>query len=348
MKKSLLIILAAAILIAIEGGNIIYKIYWQKPAADTPVVLFEVGDGEQLSHVIKRLQEQRLLKDVWLFKQYLKISKLDTKILAGIIEVKEGMSLRALSGALTDAALAEKIIKLQEGWNLSDYGHYLEYNGLAMAEELHELAGFPAVDYRNNKEMPAPKDFSNHFDFLNDKPKYVGLEGYLFPDTYRIGKQAKVEEIAVKLLETFGKKLTPELRAEIARQKKLIFEIVTMASLVEAEAKNETDRRLVSDILWRRLDIGMALQLDSTVNYVTGAKKPAISLEEQETKSLYNTYKYPGLPLGPIDNPGLQSILAAIYPEKNDYWFFLSDKDGVTHYAKNLKEHNENKVKYLK
>lgn len=348
MKKSLLIILAAAILIAIGGGNIIYKIYWQKPATTAPVVLFEIGEGEPLSHVIDRLQGQKLLKDMWLFKQYLKFTKLDTKILAGIVEVKEGLSLRALAGALTDTALAEKIIKLQEGWNLSDYGHYLEYNGLAMAEELHELAGFPAVDYRNSKEMPAPKDFSNRFDFLNDKPKYVGLEGYLFPDTYRVGKQAKVEEIVIKLLENFGKKLTPELRAEIARQKKSIFEIVTMASLVEAEAKNETDRRLVSDVLWRRLDIGMALQLDSTVNYVTGAKKPAVSLEDQKVESLYNTYKYPGLPLGPIDNPGLQSILAAIYPEKNDYWFFLSDKDGIMHYAKNLKEHNENKRNFLK
>ncbi len=347
MKKSLLIILAAAILIAIGGGNMIYKIYWQKPAASAPVVLFEVGDGEQLGHVINRLQEQKLLKDVWLFKQYLKITKLDTKILAGIVEVKEGLSLRALAGALTDAALAEKIIKLQEGWNLSDYGRYLEYNGLAMAEELHELAGFPAVDYRNNKEMPAPKDFSNRFDFLNDKPKHVGLEGYLFPDTYRIGKQAKIEEVVIKLLENFGKKLTSELRAEITRQKKSIFEIVTMASLIEAEAKTKSDRRLVSDILWRRLDIGMALQLDSTVNYVTGAKKPAISLEEQKTESPYNTYKYPSLPLGPIANPGAQSILAAIYPEKNDYWFFLSDKAGAMYYAKNLKEHNENKTKYL-
>ena len=117
---------------------------------------------------------------------------------------------------------------------------------------------------------------------------------------------------------------------------------------MEAEAREEKDRLLVADIIWRRLAIGMPLQLDSTVNYVTGGKKPAISSAEQLIDSPYNTYKYAGLPLGPIDNPGLESIRATIYPEKNDYWFFLSGKDGVMYYAKNLAGHNENKNKYLK
>ncbi len=138
------------------------------------------------------------------------------------------------------------------------------------------------------------------------------------------------------------------MRAEIARQNKKIHEIITMASLIEAEARNDADRRMVSDVLWRRLAIGMGLQLDSTVNYLTGNDKPAVSFDETQINSLYNTYKYRGLPPGPINNPSLSSILAAVYPEKNEYWFFLADKEGTIHFSKTLEEHNNFKYQYLK
>lgn len=312
------------------------------------MTLFEIQEGQNLPEVIQSLTAMGFLGNPRLFKWYVSWKNLDTKIQSGVFELKPNLSIRNLVEILTNPEAAEIKLTFIEGQNLRDYEHLLEYNGLVMAEELHELVGFPTVDYRWTKDMPVPKDFSSQFDFLKGKPKYVSLEGHLFPDTYRFKKSAGLEEIVKKLLENFGRKLKPELRAEISRQGKSIFEVVTMASLIEAEAREEKDRRLVADILWRRLSIGMPLQVDSSVNYITGEKKAAISSAEQKIDSLYNTYKYPGLPLGPINNPSLSAILAAIYPEKNNDWFFLADKEGKIHYAKDLKEHGENKMRFLK
>jgi UPF0755 protein len=339
---------AAIILLAVVSGYIFYRLYFVSPAKNTPVVQFEIIEGHGLPIIIKNLQTQKLLSNPLLFKWYLKKGGLDKKIQTGIFEIQPDLSVKKLVGIITNPETVEIKLTFLEGWNLRDYGHYLEGLGLFQAEELHELVGFPTVDYRFVKDMLAPFDFVNEFTFLQDKPRYLGMEGYLFPDTYFFKKHATIKQIVEKMSANFDQKLSPELRAEIKFQKKDIFDIVIVASLLEAEAREEKDRRLAADIIWRRLDIGMPLQLDSTVNYVTGNKKPAISAAEQTIESPYNTYKYVGLPLGPINNPGLESIRAAIYPEKNDYWFFLSGKDGVMRYAKNLQGHNENKNKYLK
>ncbi len=201
-----------------------------------------------------------------------------------------------------------------EGWNWRDYEKYLTEQGL----------------------------------WTKDAPDLKGREGYLFPDTYLFNKSYPLNVLIKMMTDNFEKKITPELRQEIERQGKNLPEIIIATSLIEAEARTAEDRKLVADIIWRRLANNMPLQLDSTVNYVTGEKKPAISLKEQDIDSPYNTYKYKGLPPGPINNPGLESIEAAIYPQKNNYWYFLTGKDGKMYYAKNLEEHNLNKMKYLR
>lgn len=345
MKKFLLGVVI--ILFFLFLGRICFRLYWVSPAKDSPFLSFEISEGQTLPVTIKELQKSGLLNNPYIFKWYLKKEKLDKKIQIGIFGLQPNLSIRSLAKIITDPEAAVIKLTFPEGWNLRDYAHYLENQSLFMAEELNELVGFPAVDYKEIKDFPPLKNFVDKFYFLKDKSDRVSLEGYLFPDTYRFKKNIKLLEIVETLLKNFGDKINPYM-AEINNQHKSINEIVIAASLIEAEAKTESDRRLISDIIWRRLDVGLPLQLDSTVNYITGNKKPAISLAEQTIESLFNTYKHTGLPLGPIDNPGLQSILAAIYPEHNDYWFFLTGKDGQMHYAKNLKEHNENKRKYLK
>lgn len=235
-----------------------------------------------------------------------------------------------------------------EGWTLRDYADYLKQQGvITNNQEFFDAVGEPAVDYRHDR-LPVALDFLAPFSFLQDKPEYATLEGYLFPDTYFFVKGTAIENLVKKMLNNFEGKLTAEMRAEIKKQNKTIFEIVTVASLTEAEAQTTEDRALVADIIYRRLASGMPLQLDSTVNYVTGEKNPAISLTQQKIDSPYNTYKYKNLPLGPISNPSLDSLQAAIYPQKNNYWFFLTGTDGRMHYAKNLAGHQANMVKYLK
>lgn len=173
------------------------------------------------------------------------------------------------------------------------------------------------------------------------------LEGYLFPDTYEISPEDGIEEIIEKMLDNFNKKMSLELIEEIASQEKTIHEIVIMASLIEKEVRTFEDKKIVSGILWKRIEVGMPLQVDATITYITNRKSTEILQKELEIDSPYNTYKYKGLPFGPICNPGMESILAAVYPESSEYWFYLSTPEGETIFSKTLKEHSEAREKYL-
>jgi len=188
------------------------------------------------------------------------------------------------------------------------------------------------------------KDIAN---YLEAEELDSDLEGYLFPDTYEISPEDGIEEIIEKMLANFDKKLTLELREEITSQGNSIHEIVIMASLIEKEVRTFEDKKIVSGILWKRIESNMPLQVDATITYITGRKSTEILKEELEIDSPYNTYKYKGLPFGPICNPGLESILAAIYPETSEYWFYLSTPEGETIFSKTLKEHSEARAKYL-
>jgi UPF0755 protein len=174
------------------------------------------------------------------------------------------------------------------------------------------------------------------------------LEGFLFPDTYQFPLEVSGEEVVKKMRENFDKKLIPELREEIQKQGKTISEIVTTASLIEKEVREKEDKEIVSGILWKRMENNIPLQVDSTITYITDKKTTKISKEETQIDSPYNTYKYLGLPPGPICNPGIGSIIAAIYPKNSEYWYYLSTPEGKTIFSKTLEEHNLAKVKYLK
>ena len=173
------------------------------------------------------------------------------------------------------------------------------------------------------------------------------LEGFLFPDTYQFPLDVTGEEVVKKMRENFDKKFTP-YRNEVSDAGLTPFEIVTMASLIEKEVREKEDKEIVSGILWKRMENNIPLQVDSTITYITGKKPTGVSLEDTKIDSPYNTYKYRGLPVGPICNPGLESILAAIYPQNSQYWYYLSTPEGKTIFSKTLEEHNYAKSKYLK
>lgn len=249
---------------------------------------------------------------------------------------------------------SEDTIKILEGWTSRDIGQYFERQGRWQSEEFLEKSGFPQIDYRYNKELPPLKDWSEEFSFLEDKPKYYGLEGYLFPDTYRIYSTSTVDEVIEKMLVNFDKKLTPQMRADISHQGKTIYAIMTLASIVEKEAplsyenNDNRDARIIAGIFWNRLKIGQGLQSDATLSYVLSDTKPQHSGQELEVDSPYNTYKYRGLPPGPICNPGTLAIKAAIYPIVTDYNYFLTTPQNKVVYASTYEEHLKNKYQYLK
>jgi UPF0755 protein len=180
-------------------------------------------------------------------------------------------------------------------------------------------------------------------------PPGATLEGFLFPDTYRIFRDAGAERIIEKMLDNFGDKLTSQMREDIKKQERTIYETIIMASIIEKEVRTPEDMQIVSGIFWDRIKNGQALESCATLAYILGVNKAQYSEEDTKIDSLYNTYKYRGLPPSPISNPGLNAIKAAIYPKYTEYNYFLSRPDtGETVFSRTYAEHLENKRKYLK
>lgn len=319
--------------------------------------IFLIEKGQSFFEISKNLEREGLIKNSFYFNLYLILTGNYKKLKSGKYSFSSSMTISEIAKKIVSGDVIKEKIMIIEGWNLRDIGWYFENRGMFQAEELFELVGFPLIDYSKVSDLPKPKDFSQEFNSLEDKPKNVNLEGYLFPDTYYIDsvfstaientRSEKLKRIIRKMLENFNEKLTLDLREEINRRGKTIFEIVTMASMIEKEVRDFEDKKLVSGILWKRLENGIPLQVDSTITYITGKKTIRVSKEDTQIDSLYNTYKYKGLPLGPICNPGLESILSALYPEDSEYFYYLSTPEGKTIFSKTLEEHNLAKAKYL-
>lgn len=172
-------------------------------------------------------------------------------------------------------------------------------------------------------------------------------EGYLFPDTYFFSAVANAQDVVTAMSANFEKKIAP-LASAVGSSGHSLRDIVVMASILEKETKTEEDMELVSGILWKRIKLGMPLQVDATFLYLLGKKSSEVTQADLKMKSAYNTYRNKGLPGGPIGNPGIAAIRAAIRPKDSPYLYYLSDDKGAMHYAKTFVEHVANKRKYLK
>ncbi len=314
-------------------------------------VVFVISNGQGVNQISENLYDQKLIKSKFYFEVYLWRQGLEGKIQAGEYILNPILSIKEIADIFVEGKTTENenIITTIEGWNVREIGQYFEKEGIFQSEELLELVGFPMIDYRYNVEINKPKDYSAQFSFLADKPDYVGLEGYLFPDTYRIFNNASLDDIVVKMLDNFDKKLTSEMRDDIKTQGKTIYEIVTMASLVEKEVRSYEDMRIVSGIFWDRIKNRQALESCATLAYVLGENKKQYTLEDTKIDSPYNSYENLGLMPGPISNPGLNAIKAAIYPEYTEYNYFLTATEtGETIFSETFDKHIGNKAIYLK
>ena len=293
------------------------EIYIAKLPNSDVKTTFLIKKGEKVKEIANNLERKNLIKSAFLFQIYILIKGEAGKLQAGSYELSSSMNIPKIASYFVSGKTIKEKITIIEGWDLNDIGNYLD-----------------------KKNIVSKKDFVEYG--IKNK-----LEGYLFPDTYEICPKSNVAEIANKMVVNFNRKLTPKLREEIAKKNKTIAEVITMASLIEKEAKDFNDKKIVSGILWKRLKYGIPLQVDATINYITGKKGLKITKEETKIDSRYNTYKYKGLPPGPICNPGLESIIAAIEPQKSPNLYYLSDSNGKIYFSKTLKEHNIKKDKYI-
>jgi UPF0755 protein len=171
-------------------------------------------------------------------------------------------------------------------------------------------------------------------------------EGYLFPDTYLFSPIAKPTEIIEKMEDTFFERIV-EVSSELEDSEHPLPDVLVMASLLEKEARKFETMQMIAGILWKRLSIDMALQVDAVFGYIKGTGTFHPSFSDLEVDSPYNTYKYVGLPPGPIGNPGLNAIRAALTPKESPYLYYLTGNDGVMRYSKSFEEHVDNKRAYL-
>ncbi|MCK4635238.1 MAG: endolytic transglycosylase MltG [Candidatus Moranbacteria bacterium] len=296
---------------------------------------FVIEKGDDLVMVGKKLAKEDFITSKWFFYYYAWKEKLRGRIFAGEYQIDPNSSIADIAFKITEGELKvkhEESIKITfpEGWTIEKMSKRLEKNNLP-AEEFKKLAKNPS------------EEILAEFTFI---PEEKSLEGFLFPDTYIFTVDATAEEIIVKMLSNFDKKVPSDMRDDLAAEEKSLYEILIFASIVEGEVPTDADRGIVAGIFKNRLDIDMALQSDATIDYIKGEAEIKHTLADLEIDSLYNTYKYPGLPPGPINNPSLASFKAAISPEETDYMYFLNNAEtGETVFSKTFDEHISNKAK---
>ena len=333
MKKIYLIL----VLLAILG---VFGIFYYSYQVNYPIskksnqLEFTIEIGQSPKKIADSLENSEIIRSAFWFRYYLKKEKLSNKIIAGTFLLSPDMSIKEITKKITslETLSNESQITIIEGWGAKQIGDYLEIETLCKSDDWWNLIS----------------NYSQNFDFLKSKPFSANLEGYLFPDTYRIYENADCEDILSKMLNNFDQKLDEKMRKDIQAQGKTIFEVLIMASLIEKEVRSVEDMKIVSGIFWDRIKYGQALESCASLAYILGENKTVYSQEDTQINSPYNTYRNKGLPPGPIANPGLNAIQAAIYPQYTEYNYFLTDPEtGQTIWSKTFEEHKQNKWKYL-
>lgn len=323
MKKKL-IFLAIILLIV---GSFVFKIYkdavevLQHPiVTNDNTVTIKVKNGDNLNSLISRLNSEKKIGNSYLIKWYIKKQNLNTNIKPGDYEIPKEVTLENFIKTLSAGKYNENAVKvtIPEGFTIEQIAALLQDKGVISKEEF----------------IKSVKEYNPPSYVKTDSNRKYSLEGYLFPDTYEFIKGMKGKDIIEKMNSNFGlvikdveKKSGKELKSED------IDNIIIMASIVEKEAEKGTERPIVASVFYNRLKIKMQLQSCATVEYALGVHKTVYTYDDLAVKSPYNTYIEKALPVGPVCNPGKDSILAAVAPAKSDHLYFVSKFDGSgTHF----------------
>lgn len=308
---------------------------------EAPSQIFEVGVGDGARKIASNLESQKIISNQNYFIFYLWQTNSAAKLQAGKYSFSASESIKEVAEKIIKGeAIKEEIqVTIPEGFRLLEVENQLVGKGLILRDDLLNY------NYDSTKVI-------GMYDFLriDCKGRYCGLEGYLFPDTYKFSTvklPLNRDEVVIKFLDNFNRK-TENLRTEAKKQKIDFNDIVIMASILEKEVRTPEDMKVVAGILWKRISIGMPLQVDATVAYITGKKTGEISYDDLKIDNRLNTYLHKGLPPVPISNPGLVALDAALNPIQSNYLYYLSKPTGETVFSKTLEEHNRAKNLYLK
>ncbi|MCX7715653.1 MAG: endolytic transglycosylase MltG [Clostridia bacterium] len=325
MKKifiiSMSILFAIGILcgiFAIDVANDVHKIRIKEP------VVVEVADGASANKIADMLKEKGVIRHPFVFRQQAKKGGYSGSFKPGTATITPGMSYTDIMQLLTESNRDMVKITIPEGYEVRQIEDKLVEAGLIDRERFDSLLKAGNFNYK----------------FLNDIPDRENqLEGYLFPATYYISKQADEREIIEMMLDAFDRNFKAEYYERAKELNMTVDEIVTLASIIERETSLEEERPLVSGVFYNRIRDNMKLQSCATVEYILKERKAKLSTEDLKIDSKYNTYMYDGLPIGPIACPGTKCIEAALYPADTDAKYFVLGKDGKHIFSKTYEEH---------
>lgn len=293
-------------------------------------VSFQVPGQATTGDIAQILEDEGLIRNKLLFEMYIRFTGLDRKLRAGEYSFSGEITLTDIGAKLSRGQAQTDKVTIPEGYNVEQIALLLEEKGLA--------------DHDKFLEVTQSGDFS--YPYLPPKNSEDRLEGYLFPDTYQIIPGWPEEKIVAMMLKRFDDVFLPEWHDRTQEMNTTIPEIVTLASIIEKEAKVEEDRPVIASVFYNRMKIGMHLESCATVQYALGEVKEVLLYEDLKIDSPYNTYLNGGLPPGPIANPGKDSLKAALYPAESNFFYFVAKPDGSHYFSRTLAEHNEGKRKY--
>lgn len=278
------------------------------------------------------LKKSGVIRNASAFRLYARIQDVDGKLKPGSYTMNTAMTVPEVIRDLIKGPPDRITLTVPEGYTVAQIADLLEQKGLSTGAAFNQALN-QNWQFSFFKDLPAQKN---------------NLEGYLFPDTYYLGSDSVSEKIVEMMLQNFEQVMERYDYINKAKAKGLTLnEAVTVASMVEREARVESERPRIAGVIYNRLNAGMPLQIDATVQYALGKQKEKLLYKDLEIDSPYNTYKISGLPPGPIANPGWPSLKAAIEPEKNNYFYYCAKPDGSHAFARTLAEHNINVQKYL-
>ncbi|SIQ09363.1 UPF0755 protein [Paenibacillus sp. RU4T] len=294
-----------------------------RPAAAGEMKQVQIARGMSPFQVADLLEREGIIRNAFIFKYYLKFKEQGGSFQAGTYELAPGMEHESIIQKLNSGStVKEAVIRftIPEGYTLLQIADKLSKEGIIDKNRFLELADSNKAwgDAEAVKTIPEDSRIRHR------------LEGYLFPDTYELKKGSTEEDILTRMVEETDRKLAelPDLDETLQERGMSLHELLTVASLVEREVVVDAERAAVAGVIYNRLAKPMRLQIDATVQYLLDKPKERLYEKDLEVQSPYNTYRSDGLPPGPISSPSLKSIDAALHPEKNEYYYYVTKKDG--------------------
>lgn len=317
--KSLIPLIVIILILAIP--IVLFTKSISDPLKSKDTIVVKVEEGDNFYSILGELKENGQISGVSFIKLYLKVTNKDLDVKPGEYTLDNNMSINDIVTKLTTESLQNAVkFTVPEGYSVEDIAGKLEKEGICSYSEFIEAA----------KEYNLPSFIKGNAE------KRYSLEGYLYPDTYSINKNEHPEKIIEIMVNRFKEVWNEALEnSNLKVNEDDMDRIITVASMIEKESRVDEERPLISSVIYNRIEKGMKLQIDATVIYALGNHVETVLNSHLETESPYNTYRIDGLPIGPIANPGLPSILAALNPEKTDYLFYVLENDNLHHYFTN-------------